>query len=272
MTMLTNPNLSHRLVAVAVLAVSAVSGCAQLASSNRLKPHSSAGLLDSGTTTRVTRKQAADVQIAMARTLEESDQLAEAEAGYREALKHDSKRADAYHRLAILCDRKGDFKEAEDHYASALRLDPKNPEILCDRAYGYYLQRRWADAEAGLRQALAIEPRHPRSHNNLGLVLARQGKRQAALAEFARAGCDPSDAQTNLGLVLALEGNFKESANAYGEALALKPKSPIAKEGVRAAKLAAKGRPKTTDSPQAIAAAPRVDSSVKQASASTSTQ
>jgi Tfp pilus assembly protein PilF len=269
MSMLTQSNLWHRLVVATVLMVSAVSGCSQMATSNRPKQHASAQLLDSGTTSRVTRKQAADVQISMARTLEESDHLAEAEAGYREALKHDSKRADAHHRLAILCDRKADFKEAETHYADALRLDPKNPEILCDRAYGYYLQRRWADAETTLRQALAIEPRHPRSHNNLGLILARQGKQDAALTEFARAGCDPSDAQTNLGLVLALEGNFKESANAYGEALALKPKSPMAKEGVRAAQIAAKGRPSASASSRAIAASPRVDPSLTRTSAET---
>jgi Tfp pilus assembly protein PilF len=257
--MLTHWNSCHRLAAAAVLMVSAVSGCSQMASSSRPKQHVSAQLLDSGTSTRVTRKQAADVQISMARTLEESDHLVEAEAGYREALKHDSKRADAHHRLAVLCNRKADFKEAETHYADALRLDPKNPEILCDRAYGYYLQRRWADAETSLRQALAIEPRHPRSHNNLGLILARQGKQEAALAEFARAGCDRSDAQTNLGLVLALEGNFKESADAYGEALTLKPKSPMAKEGVRAAQIAAKGRPSASASSRAIAASQRVD-------------
>jgi len=254
--MLTNPSRYPRLVLSAAFAISIAAGCSQFPTARPGK-HSSAQLLDSGTTTHVTRRQAADVQISMARTLEESDHLAEAEAGYREALKHDSKRADAHHRLAVLCDRKGDSKEAETHYAAALKLDPKNPEILCDQAYGYYLQRRWADSEESLRQALAIEPRHARSHNNLGLVFARQGKRDEALAEFARAGCDPSDAQTNLGLVLALEGNFKESANAYSEALALKPKSPIAQEGVRAAQLAAKGGPPTST----------VDPKVAQASA-----
>ena len=169
--MLTDSSRYRRFALPAAFAILSVAGCSQLPTTQK---HSSAQLLDSGTTTHVSRRQAADVQISMARTLEESDHLAEAEAGYREALKHDSKRADAHHRLAVLCDRKGESKEAETHYAAALKLDPKNPEILCDQAYGYYLQRRWADSEESLRQALAIAPRHARSHNNLGLVFARQ--------------------------------------------------------------------------------------------------
>jgi Tfp pilus assembly protein PilF len=250
----------------AAVVISTLCGCSQF-SQDRHPKHPSAQLLDSGRSKRVTRRQAADVQIAMARSLEESDQLAEAEAGYREAIKHDSKRADAHHRLAVLCDRRADFKESERHYASAIKLDPKNAEILCDRGYSFYLQRRWADSEENLRQALAFEPRHPRSHNNLGLVLARQGKRDEALVEFARAGCDPSDAQTNLGLVLALEGNFTESAKAYTAALASKPKSAVAQEGVRAAKLAAKQRPATSASPRSIAASMPVDTKVTRTSA-----
>lgn len=264
--MFTKLHESCRLAMSIALAISTTSGCSQLSSSRHPK-HASAQLLESGRTARVSKQQAADVQIAMARTLEESERLAEAEIGFRDALKHDPKRADAHHRLAVLCDRKADFKESAEHYAAALRLDPKNPDILCDRGYSLYLQRRWADAEMNLRDALALAPRHLRSHNNLGLVLGRQGKRDEALVEFKRAGCDPSDAQTNLGLVLALEGNFSDATQAYSAALTSKPKSEVAQEGVRAARLAAEGRPPTSAAPTSIAQSPRVDTSVTRTSA-----
>jgi Tfp pilus assembly protein PilF len=258
-----NNGTHHSRLLLTLLAplLAAVVGCAQ--TSGEHPRHASAQLLDSGTTTRVTRRQAADVQIAMARTLEESEQLAEAEAAYREALKRDPKRADAHHRLAVLCDRRADFKGSAKQYDEAARLDPKNPEILCDRGYSYYLQRRWADSEESLRQALKLSPRHARSHNNLGLVLGRQGKREEALVEFARAGCDRSDAQTNLGLVLALEGHFDDAAEAYQTALATKPKSPTAREGVLAATLAAKGGPAAST----VASSPSADPAVARASA-----
>lgn len=256
----------RRLVMALAPLIATVAGCAQT-SNDRPKQHDSAQLLDSGKTTRVTKRQAADVQIAMARTLEESDQLPEAEAAYREALKHDPKRADAHHRLAVLCDRKADFKESSEHYAQAIRLDPKNPEIYCDRGYSLYLQRSWVDSEENLRRALSLAPRHARSHNNLGLVLGRQGKRDEALVEFVRAGCDESDAQTNLGLVLALEGNFTDATAAYTAALTSKPKSTIAQEGVRAAKLAANGpRPPSTATTTLTASSSPVDPSVTKTS------
>src|SRR5262245_855110 len=54
-------------------------------------------------------RQVADVQFAYARSLEKSGELDQARARYSEAVKHDPGRADAWHRLAILHDRKGQF-------------------------------------------------------------------------------------------------------------------------------------------------------------------
>ncbi|MHC5544496.1 tetratricopeptide repeat protein, partial [Singulisphaera rosea] len=147
-------------------------GCSQL--SHRTPEHDSAGLLDSGPVSKVSKRQAADVEIALGRSLEGSGNLEDAESTYRDALKKNPKRSDAEERLAILADQRGATKEASQHFARALKLDPKNPEILCDLGYSSYLQRRWSDAEDYLRKAIALQPRHARSHTNLGLVLARQ--------------------------------------------------------------------------------------------------
>lgn len=214
-------------------------GCSQL---HRQTPvHDSAGLLDSEPVSKVSKRQAADVEVALGRSLEASGNLAEAESTYRDALKKNPKRADAEERLAILADQRGATKEAAQHFARALKLDPKNPEILCDLGYSYYLQRRWSDAEDYLKRAISLQPRHARSHTNLGLVLARQGDKAGALAEFARAGCDAADAQANLGLVLAMEGHFEDAKQAYGAALAAKPALPAAQEGMRATMVAMAG-------------------------------
>ena len=175
-----------------------LSGCAM----PKPREHSSQEVMESATSGKVTRRQAADVEIAMARSLEESGDLETAEKTYREAIKKDSKCADAEARLGILCDRKGDTKEANGHFARAASLDPNNPEILCDQGYSFYLQRRWSDAESRLKKAIKIDPHHARSHTNLGLLMARQGDEKAALAQFALAGCDAADAQSNLGLIL----------------------------------------------------------------------
>lgn len=167
-------------------------GCAQ--TSERTKNHASASILDSGPSPKVTSRQAADIEFAVGRSAEEQGQFAEAEASYLTALAKDPKRADAEVRLAILRDRKGDTTGADKHFARALKLRPKDPEILCDQGYSLYLRRRWAESEASLKKALAVNPSHARSHSNLALIHARQGDNEKALAEFARAGCDPSDA------------------------------------------------------------------------------
>ena len=131
---------------------------------------------------------------------------------------------------------------AQEHFARALKLAPKDAEILCDRGYGLYLRHRWADAEVMLKSALAAEPSLARAHANLALVLARQGDDPGALAEFARAGVDPSDARSNLALVMATEGRLEDSRREYTLALASKPGSARAKEGLKATTVALAGK------------------------------
>ncbi|MDG3004744.1 tetratricopeptide repeat protein [Paludisphaera mucosa] len=224
-----------------VLTAVACAGCR--GGPGRRGEHASASLLDSGRAAKVSHRQAADVEIAMARSLEQSGDLAGAEAAYRDALAKDPRRGDAEARLAVLADERGDLKGSAEHFERAARLAPDDPEILCDRGYSYYLQRRWADAEGCLRKALQKDPRHARAHNNLGLTLARQGDRDGALAEFAKAGCDRADARSNLALVLAMEGRVEDARTLYAEAAAAKPGSVAAREGLRAADaaLAARG-------------------------------
>jgi Tfp pilus assembly protein PilF len=240
-------------------------GCAQ--TTPKAKEHSSVALLDSGPREKVTGRQAADIEIALGRSNEEEGKVEEAESAYLSALKRDPKRADAEARLAILSDKKGDAAEADKHFARALKLRPKDPEILCDQGYSLYLRRRWADSETSLRKAIALNRSLARSHNNLGLVLARRGDTEAALKEFALAGCDPADARANLGLVLALEGRLEEAKKEYRLALAAKPKSPLALEGLKAASVALADRAETRNLAAAGArSSPKSDPAVSRTS------
>ena len=225
-------------VLLIILALGPLGGCSTMASRSKEKAPSS--ILDTGPSAKVTHQQSADIQIALGRTMEEEGKPEEARPSYLAALKKDPSRADAELRLAVLDDRKGDQAGADKHFARALKLQPKNPEILCDRGYSLYLRRQWADAETSLKKALAIDPTHARSHMNLALVLARGGNSQDALKEFARAGCDPADARANLGLVLAMEGRLEEAKREYSAALAAKPSSTRAREGLRATSVAAR--------------------------------
>ncbi len=134
------------------------------------------------------RRQDANVQVALGRNAEIEGDLDTAMAAYNEALKNDPHRSDANQRLAVVHDRLGRFQESAGYYAKALTAAPGDAEIFCDKGYSFYLQRRWAEADMCLRQAISLKPRLARAHNNLGLLLARDGKFDEALAEFRAAG------------------------------------------------------------------------------------
>jgi Tfp pilus assembly protein PilF len=178
-------------------------------------------------------RQAADIRVALGRTLEQRGDLEQAQETYLEALKQDPSRGDACARLAVLYDRQGKCAQSEEFYLRAHDLQGDSPRLLCDRGYSFYLQGRWADAETSLRRAIDLDPANQRAHNNLGLTLARSGRAEEALAEFRRGGCNEAEAQANLALTLALEGSWTEARARYEQALNLEPNSNPARKGLR---------------------------------------
>lgn len=182
----------------------------------------------------VSTEQKAAVQMAMARSFEKQGQIDQAIKIYLNAVRKDDCRGDAYHRLAVLHDRKGDCGTSEQFYRAALQREPRNAEVHCDLGYSYYLQRRWQEGEASLRQAIAINPDLTRAHINLGLLLARTGRADESLMEFARAGCPEADARANLAFAFMLEERWMESQRQYESALAVDPQSEAARDGLDA--------------------------------------
>jgi hypothetical protein len=173
----------------------------------------------------LTSAQQADMQIAMGRVSERQGDLAAAMASYGEAIKRDGSRSDAYVRMAVVHDRQGEFRESADLYRQALKLSPGSPEIYCDMGYSLYLQRRWAEAEMNLRQAIALDNKHLRAHNNLALVLAQNARLNDALSEFHKGGSNGASAHANLAFVLTMERRWDEARAQYQLALAADPSS-----------------------------------------------
>ena len=176
----------------------------------------------------------AEVQIAMARTMEHQGRSDEAKKIYQEVIRREPGRSDALHYLALLLDHQGECAAAEEHYRQALRFDAHNPELHCDHGYSLYLQQRWPEAEASLRQALALDPDHRRAHNNFGLLLARTGREQEALGAFAKAGCSQAEARANLAFAMTLGERWNDAQQQFQSALAADPNLQVAREGSQA--------------------------------------
>jgi Flp pilus assembly protein TadD len=181
---------------------------------------------------RLSDRQLGDVQLSLARSLEQQGETARALDAYREVAEKNPRKSIAYWRMAVLHDRKGDVKESESLYRQALKADPKNPDIHCDFGYSLYLQRRWGEAEDHLRRVLTLKPSHRRAHNNLGLLLAQNERTEEALAEFGKSGCEQAEAHANLAFILTLNRRWDDARQQYELALEANPGLLAAKTGL----------------------------------------
>ena len=216
--------LARRILAVGLVSCFPGCGSFQLAS-----PDPQSGWSREGLNNHITPAQQADVQIAMGRAAENQGDIGSAEVAYREALKRDKKRGDAHLHLANIQTLKGEYRQAGEEYQKALESSPGNADVFCDMGYSLYLQQKSEDAERNLKQALAIEPNHPRAHNNLALVYAHMERTEEALTEFQRAGNPAPVAHVNLAFSLSLDKRWQLSREEYRRAMAYHPTSDVLK-------------------------------------------
>ncbi len=205
-----------------ILALGALAGC---------RSTSNMGL-DNDPHAKLDQSQTSDIQIAVAQTLEARGETQDALRFYYQAVRNDPTRADAWSRIAVMCDKEGMLNESTEAYRQALALRPDSPDLHCNRGYSLYLQQQWEHAEVELRNAIQLKPGHTRAHNNLGLVLARTGRSAEALVAFKQAGCNPTDSHLNMAYALTLNGDFLQARTHYQTALKTQPDSAAAKDGL----------------------------------------
>ena len=116
--------------------------------------------------------------------------------------------AEIHHALGMEALRAGRVNDAVREFDEAIALDDGYADawlgkaLMLERAYG-----KEAEAEKAYRRALALAPGFPEAHNNLGQLLARQGRTDEALREFDAAMSEmgyrePWVARMNKGLTL----------------------------------------------------------------------
>jgi len=96
-------------------------------------------------------------------------------------------RPEAWMNLGNLHAMRGDPAAAEAAYREALKRDARFVPAYVNLADVRREQQREAGTEGILREGLRVVPNAPALHEALGLSLVRQGKKGAALAEFAAA-------------------------------------------------------------------------------------
>ncbi len=99
---------------------------------------------------------------------------------------------------------------------SASPVETQN-QALAAVQQGYVLlsQKNLAGAEASFRSAVALEPKHAEAHHGLGIVLWREGRKDAALRELTEATkLDPGSASLHLDVARAAWSLADESQDA----------------------------------------------------------
>lgn len=166
----------------------------------------------------------AAIQLAMGQSLELKGDLAGAQSAYEAAVRNDAQSSEAVHGLALVKEKLGQGDEAGELLAQAARLAPEDPEILCDLGYWHSLREQWPEAVRCYLQAIQLKPDFPRAHNNLGIVLAMNGKSQAALQQFTAAGLSQAEAHTNLGFAYMHQQQWQHARQQLESARQLDPK------------------------------------------------
>lgn len=158
--------------------------------------------------------------VSLARLEERHGKYAESEAILKRVLEVDPQNVAAHHRMGVIAVREGRVDEGLASLQLAQTASKKpSAELLTDLGYCWYLKNDSQAAERCLREALTLDPRSKRAHNNLGIIYGERGDFDASLAEFRQAGSE-AEARANLAYVQTRFGNLGEAEKNYHAALA----------------------------------------------------
>ncbi|HET7825334.1 MAG TPA: tetratricopeptide repeat protein [Anaeromyxobacter sp.] len=142
---------------------------------------------------------------------------------------NDRRSAELHHDLGVDALRTGRFPEALREFDAALAIDDRFAEAHRGRAlvldFGF---GRTEDAEKAYRRAIALRPDYSEARNDLGQLLARTGRYDAAIAEFDAAldnmlYKEPYVARCNKGLAMYRQGRRAEGVAELRACLAVAP-------------------------------------------------
>jgi len=167
----------------------------------------------------------ADVQIALAKALRDTDASESAAAVLRTFLQsHES--AEASSTLGVIEDDLGRLIEAEAAHRRAAELQPKRASYWNNLGYNLLLQGKREEASQQLRNALAIDKRNETARNNLAMALAPDHPEEA-IAHWSSIS-DPATAHSNLAAVLIEQGKLADARGHLATALGYQKDHPAA--------------------------------------------
>ncbi len=148
---------------------------------------------------RLAAKYPKDMQVlgAYGKALVEDGRLQEAASVLPEAHTPDRPNWSILSAQGTVADQLGDHDQAQDYYRAALKIAPNQPAVLSNLGLSYALSKQLPEAEQTLQLAAAQPGADTRVRQNLALVLALEGKFNAAQG-VAQEDLAPVDAAENV--------------------------------------------------------------------------
>jgi tetratricopeptide (TPR) repeat protein len=156
-------------------------------------------------------------------------------AAYR-ATYFDRRSASAQNTLGTLFAALGQLDSAREAFERALALDANASWALNNLCYVDYQLDRMDLARSECAAALKLRPDFVAAHNNLGLVFAAEGDVQGARRAFLAAG-DEASADFNLGMTFLQRSDYAAAADAFEDAIKVRPGFTDAKRRAHGARL-----------------------------------
>ncbi len=147
----------------------------------------------------------------LANALERNHEYDEAALYYRKTLDlHPVNAEEIHYNLGNVLMARREINEAVQHFSTAVNLNPDAALFRLNLAYALSLQGNAGAAYNELQKLIERHPEEPRAHNNLGILLMKQGKPNEAVFHFSKAlALRPNYRQARLNLEAArrsLEG------------------------------------------------------------------
>lgn len=128
--------------------------------------------------------------------------------------------------------------ESIDAYGKAIALEPRSVEARVGALAPQMAMRRWADAEAGAREVLKLDPGNYLASLRLAFSVYSLGRYPEAAALYRKLlDSYPSDVEVRAGLGWALlkSGKAADAAGEFREVLEISPRNALSLDGLKAA-------------------------------------
>jgi tetratricopeptide (TPR) repeat protein len=140
--------------------------------------------------------------------------------------------AGAYQVMGRIQLHRNDPTQALIWYSRSLEQE-RTPVVLANLGYAYMRKGEWDSARAALDEATALDDSLKEAHNNLALILSREGDETGALKHLLRAG-SPAAAYNNMGVLHLRESRVVYARQYFEEALRLDPNHDLASRNLAA--------------------------------------